>query len=101
MTSEEVLTEVLNYFAGRPQRQRRAAAQLIDDLIDSPAVEIIPQSHESFLTGFELYKQRMDKGFSLTDCISMLSMSNLNLDEVLSHDRHFHQAGFRLLMALR
>ena len=100
VTSEEVLTEVLNYFAGRSQWQRQAAVQLIDELLVSSEVEIIPQSHESFMVGFELYKQRMDKGFSLTDCISMQAMSSLSLRDVLTHDHHFHQAGFTLLMAL-
>ena len=58
--------------------------------------------NDSFLQqGFKLYKQRTDKSFSLTDCISMNVMSNFNLSDVLTHDRHFYQAGFTLLMALR
>ena len=100
ITTEEVLTEVLNFYAGRGFNQRRAAIRLIDELISSEDVEIVPQSHESFKTGLERYRQRLDKSFSLTDCISMLTMEKLNLRDVLTRDRHFRQAGFTLLMAL-
>ena len=100
ITTEEVQTEVLNFYAGRGVNQRRAAVRLIDELIASKDVEIVPQTHESFITGLERYRQRLDKSFSLTDCISMLAMERLHLRDVLTRDRHFHQAGFNLLMAL-
>jgi predicted nucleic acid-binding protein len=44
-----------------------------------------------------LYKARADKGYSLTDCISMNTMRERNLTEVLTHDQHFAQEGFSLL----
>lgn len=44
----------------------RASAILAD-----PSVTVIPQSRESFLSGLELYRDRSDKGYSLTNCISM------------------------------
>ena len=100
ITTEEVLTEVLNYYSGHSVNQRRAAVRLIDELLASSDVEIVPQSHESFKAGLELYRQRMDKSFSLTDCISMLTMDQLKLRDVLTRDQHFRQAGFNLLMAL-
>ena len=100
VTTEEVLTEVLNFYAGRGVDLRRAAIRLIDELIASHDVEIVQQSHESFKTGLERYRQRLDKRFSLTDCISMLTMERLRLRDVLTRDRHFRQAGFTLLMAL-
>ena len=43
-----------------------------------------------------LYEQRLDKGYSLTDCISMNVMKQLNITEVLSHDKHFTQEGFTI-----
>lgn len=98
VTTEEVLTEVLNYYAGYSVSQRRAAVRLVDELRVSTEVEIVPQSHASFESGLELYRRRMDKGFSLTDCISMLAMEELKLRDVLTRDHHFRQAGFNLLM---
>ena len=44
-----------------------------------------------------LYEARPDKGYSLTDCISMQTMRQEGLSEVLTNDRHFEQEGFRAL----
>lgn len=55
------------------------------------------QSHQSFLGGLNLYEQRVDKGYSLTDCVSMNTMRKLGIREVLTHDRHFAQEGFVVL----
>lgn len=57
----------------------------------------MPQTHENFLAGLDLYKARADKGYSLTDCISMIAMRERNLTEVLTHDHHFTQEGFTSL----
>jgi predicted nucleic acid-binding protein len=69
----------------------------VREILSDPAVHIIPQSHESFLSGFELYAARPDKGYSLTDCISMQTMRREGLTQVLTNDRHFEQEGFRAL----
>jgi predicted nucleic acid-binding protein len=57
----------------------------------------MPQTRESFQAGFDLYAARPDKGYSLTDCISMQTMRREGLTEVLANDRHFEQEGFRAL----
>lgn len=44
-----------------------------------------------------LYHARLDKGYSLTDCISMCTMQNGRITEVLTDDVHFEQEGFRAL----
>ena len=69
----------------------------VADLIENPTVLIVPQSRESFLTGLELYRARPDKGYSLTDCISMQTMRKEGIIEALTNDRHFEQEGFRAL----
>jgi uncharacterized protein len=63
----------------------------------SRTVEIVPQTSDSFLTGLDLYRMRLDKGYSLTDCISMHTMRQRGIAEVLTNDRHFEQEGFRAL----
>ena len=35
--------------------------------MNSPRVTVVPQSRETFLSGMELYRQRPDKRYSLTD----------------------------------
>ncbi len=57
-----------------------------------------PQSHQTFLDGLALYKARPDKGYSLTDCISMEAMRQEGITEILTHDGHFTQEGFVILL---
>ncbi len=45
-----------------------------------------------------LYESRLDKGYSLTDCISMTVMRERNISDVLTHDNHFRQEGFKILI---
>jgi len=95
-TTEEVLAEVLTFFAGDTWLRSRAV-ETVREIISDPSVHIIPQSHESFLSGFDLYAARPDKGYSLTDCISMQAMRREGLTDVLTNDRHFEQEGFTAL----
>jgi predicted nucleic acid-binding protein len=95
-TTEEVLVEVLTFFAADTWLRIRAV-ETVREILSDPAVHIIPQSHESFLSGFDLYAARPDKGYSLTDCISMQTMRREGLTQVLTNDRHFEQEGFRAL----
>ena len=95
-TTEEVLAEVLTFFA-RDVWLRSRAVETVREIISDPAVHIVPQSHESFQAGFDLYAARPDKGYSLTDCISMHTMRREGLTEVLTNDRHFEQEGFRAM----
>jgi uncharacterized protein len=95
-TTEEVLIEVLAFFAGGTWLRNRAV-ETVREILSDPAVRVIPQSHESFVAGFDLYAARPDKGYSLTDCISMQTMRREGLIDVLTNDRHFEQEGFRAL----
>ena len=97
VTTDEVLVEVLNFMSAQGANRRRCTVEFIDDLLQNPRLQIIPQNRESFLQGFELYRRRMDKEYSLTDCISMTVMQRLKISEVLTHDNHFKQEGFRIL----
>ncbi len=50
------------------------------------------------MKGFELYNARLDKGYSLTDCVSMNVMREQNISEILTNDDHFEQEGFQILL---
>jgi hypothetical protein len=45
--------------------------------------------------GIALYRSRLDKEWSLTDCISMVVMQEQGLSEAVTADHHFAQAGYR------
>ncbi len=96
ITTEEVLSELLTFFAG-DSWLRNGAVETVRELLSDNAVRIIPQSHESFLLGFDLFANRPDKGYSLTDCISMETMRRERLTDILTNDKHFDQEGFRAL----
>ena len=97
VTTEEVFIGVLAYFSGRGRQLRSQAARDVRDLLGDPAIRVIPQSHESFLAGLDLYQARLDKGYSLTDCISMNTVRAEGIRDVLTNDVHFAQEGFRAL----
>jgi uncharacterized protein len=97
VTTDEVLIEYLNYFGEQPEAVRRHVAAGVRRMIELPGIRIFPQSRDSFLAGLTLYEKRADKGYSLTDCISMQAMRREGLPDVLTNDRHFEQEGFRAL----
>ena len=45
-----------------------------------------------------LQRRRLDKGYSLTDCMSMVLCHEQGISDVLKHDRHFEQEGFAILL---
>jgi predicted nucleic acid-binding protein len=97
VTTDEVLAEYLTFFAAAPEQLRRKAVMNAQRILDNHGVRVIPQSRESFLSGMALYGARPDKRYSLVDCISMQTMRQEGLIEVLTNDRHFEQEGFRAL----
>lgn len=97
LTTEEVLTEYLTFFSAAPEHLRREVVANVEAILGSPSVRVVPQSHDSFIAGFELYRARPDKGYSMVDCISMQTMRNEGLTDALTNDRHFEQEGFRAL----
>ncbi len=94
VTTEEVLTEFLDFCAFDSQF-RMEAVLVVQYLLTEPQVRVVPQSRASFLAGLELYRSRPDKGYSLTDCISMQTMRRESILVALTNDRHFQQEGFR------
>jgi predicted nucleic acid-binding protein len=97
-TTEEVLTEYLNYFAGWGPHFSRRQALNIQNMLDNRTVRIVAQTADSFRSGFDLYRTRLDKGYSLTDCISMQTMRSEGITDALTNDAHFEQEGFRAVL---
>ncbi|MEQ9355269.1 type II toxin-antitoxin system VapC family toxin [Coleofasciculus chthonoplastes] len=98
VTSEMVLTEVLNDFSARGEYFRQVAVKLIKSLYQHPNTTIIPQTSLQFQAALTLYEQRPDKGWSQTDCVSFKIMEEQSIFEALAYDKHFVQAGYTALM---
>ena len=77
---------------------RPSFLELLDTLKGSPDVRILPPTLELFNRGIELFRQRPDKEWSLTDCISFVAMRDIGITDALTGDRHFELAGFQLLL---
>jgi hypothetical protein len=60
VTTEEVLTEYLTFFCASPEHLRREAASNVEAILRDPTVRVVPQTHDSFVAGFELYRARPD-----------------------------------------
>lgn len=98
VTSEDVLVECLNFYSESGEYMRRTVASLIRSVLIDANVEIVGRSETSFLEALELYETRLDKGYSLTDCISMNFCRELGITDVITADKHFVQEGFRIIL---
>lgn len=98
VTTEEVLTEFLTHLSSGGPELRRRAAIAVRRIMSDPNIEVVHQTHESFMDGLDRYASRLDKGYSLQDCVSMNIMESEGIVEVLTNDRHFDQEGFAILM---
>jgi predicted nucleic acid-binding protein len=97
VTTDLVLTEVLNHFCGGGPEWRGIAADLVRNVIADADVDVLTTTASNFEASLTFYESRPDKGYSLTDCRSMLAMKGLGITEVLTNDRHFTQEGFTIL----
>lgn len=91
ITSDAVLLEIgaaLAKLAYRP-----AAIKLIDGLRADPKVEIVPLDSRLFEAAYRLFRERPDKEWSLTDCVSFVIMQERRISQALAADEHFRQAG--------
>ena len=61
-------------------------------------LKVVPQSRRSFEEGFSLYQARLDKKYSLIDCISMEAMRRNGITKILTHDGNFTREGFTILL---
>jgi predicted nucleic acid-binding protein len=96
--TEEVLSEFLNAVSTHGDHMRQLGCQLVREILNDSAIEVVNQSHESFLAGLALYERRPDKQYSLVDCISMNVMRQRKIREILTNGRHFSQEGFVRLL---
>lgn len=89
--ADEVLVEFLAALSKGGENLRANAVKIVRTILQSADVSVLPQTRDSFLRGVELYENRADKQYSLTDCISMNAMKKESLSEILSNDAHLNR----------
>ena len=96
VTSEWVFMELADALAdtlGRP-----LVRPFIERFRSDARSTVIPASQSIFERGLELYSDRKDMDWSLTDCTSFVIMTDRHLREALTGDHHFEQAGYVALL---
>ena len=96
VTSEMVLAELLNFFADEGRFWRAQCSKFVTHIISNKCIQVVPQSTELFSASLNLYKDRPDQEWSLTDCSSFVIMGEESITHALTNDHHFTQVGFIL-----
>ena len=94
VTMYEVITEFLAGVSRESPQVRQAAVETAHTIMSSDNIAVIAPSPELLTSGLNLYGQRLDKRYSLADCISMVVMRDMGITEVLTNDRDFESEGF-------
>ena len=97
MTTAFVMIEIAD--AMGKSGQRGSFLALLASLKADHNVTILPPTEELYEAGLRLYAKRPDKDWSLTDCVSFVVMDRFGIEDALTGDRHFKQAGFNALLA--
>ncbi len=96
MTTSWILTELGDGLANPANRPAFLAT--LDTLRADPNIGVVGCGEELLEAGIDFFRQRPDKYWSLTDCLSFVVMQKEGITEALTGDKHFEQAGFEALL---
>jgi len=95
VTTDYVLDEAVTYL------RQRGPVHLVDDfrtiLTSSESVQVVWTTPDRFWAAWDALLGRPDKRWSLTDCLSFVTMQALGIRLAFGFDSDFRQAGFQLL----
>ena len=98
VTTDAVLVEVFALRSKFGAGARRATVDFVAGLRRDARVRLVHQTPTLFDAGIALYGHRLDKSYSLVDCMSMVVCRDRKIREVLTADRDFEQEGFTILL---
>lgn len=93
--TEAILIEVGNLLHSTHREQ---AAQFIAACYTTDNITVISVDTALLLRALGFYRERSDKHWGLTDCISFIVMRDRKILAAATADSDFQQAGFRALM---
>src|SRR5258708_35891357 len=97
VTTEFVLLELADALCKTQHREDVLA--LCGVVQSDPAFRLVRATSELIQRGKKFYRERPDKEWPLTDCISFVIMQEQGLSESLTADHHFELTGFNTLLA--
>lgn len=95
LTTTFILDEVATLLNSRGHHSR--AVTVGTQLIYSPMVTMVHVDPDLLERGWAYFCRHADKRYSLTDCISFVVMHEKRIEQALTFDQHFSQAGFEAL----
>ncbi len=98
LTSDLILTELLNHFARFGPEIRGNIVEFTYRLRKTKNLTIEPMSTRLFLDALDFYDKHRDKEWGLIDCASFYLMQQQGIREALTFDSDFEQAGFVTLL---
>jgi predicted nucleic acid-binding protein len=96
LTTEAILWEMANALSHRAARAK--AASVYRRCLQDATIETLRFSEQFNDDAIALFESRLDKDWSLTDCLSFVTMQRRGLSQALTADHHFIQAGFEALL---
>ena len=94
VTTVAVLLEVMDALSS--VSMRRTAMRFWQRSFLNPRLEIVSLDKDLMDQAASLFGSRLDKAWSLTDCISFTTMSDRGITLALTGDHHYKQAGFEI-----
>lgn len=98
VTTNYVISELVALLDSPLRIPRPRIFEVVDAIKTVPYVQIVHIDEATDTAAWELCKSRPDKAWSLVDCTSFVLMQQLSIQETLTTDRHFEQAGFVRLL---
>jgi len=92
LTTDLILIELANSLSKPPYRE--TVINVIEKIQVDGNTNVVPFSTEGMSKAFSLFKSRGDKAWGLVDCFSFVVMQEMHIEQALTFDDHFRQAGF-------
>lgn len=84
-----IFAETQAYFAREPELRQF----LIEDFWNNPAVQIEQPTYGDQMEAVAILREYSDKSYSFVDALTFVVMKRLQINHVLTFDRHFQQFG--------
>ena len=98
VTTNYVIAELAALLHSPPRIPKPMIVSLITNLKTSIWIDVLHVNSEMDEQAWQLFSQRLDKNWSLVDCSSFIVMRQYGIQEALTTDHHFEQAGFICLL---
>ncbi|MFZ2656182.1 MAG: PIN domain-containing protein [Victivallales bacterium] len=92
ITTDYVLDETATLLKARGLQH--LLPDFFETIFSSKICRIEWTDSERFISAKDYFIKHGDKDYSFTDCVSFVTMRELNLQTALTRDQHFRQAGF-------